>query len=152
MTVAILDLMQQQLVPAGGEASLSHGMLVVVVSPTDLLGTVRRLKSEFGFDLFLDVTAVDRAHTALRRRVPLLFHRTQIRVRRRPRSGSGAHGGLGVRCTASAHFMERECHDMYGIVFAAIPTCVRFCSRGLSPPAVQGLPKLQEQPLVPYRT
>ena len=34
-------------------------MLVFALAPDELLATVRRLKDEFGFDLFLDVTAVD---------------------------------------------------------------------------------------------
>ena len=53
----------------------------------------------------------------------------------------------------SAHFMERECHEMYGIVFAG--------NRDLRPlllyegfkghPLRKDYPKELEQPLVPYR-
>ena len=59
MAAAILDRMQQALRPADGEASVAHGMLVLAVAPAELLGTVAALKAEFGFDMFLDVTAVD---------------------------------------------------------------------------------------------
>ena len=37
MGAAILNLMQEKFVAAGGEAASSHGMLVVVVSPAELL-------------------------------------------------------------------------------------------------------------------
>ena len=157
MTVAILDLMQQRLVPAGGEASLSHGMLVVVVSPADLLGTVRRLKSEFGFDLFLDVTAVDWPERTPRFDVVYHFYSTahliRVRLKTRVPEAEPMVDSL-VSLYGSAHFMERECHDMYGIVFRGNADLrpILLYEGFVGHPLRKDYPKLQEQPLVPYRT
>jgi len=55
----LAEALQQGIVPAAGPATLSHGCLVFRLAPAELLPTVRRLKEEFGYDLFLDVTAVE---------------------------------------------------------------------------------------------
>ena len=157
MTVAILDLVQQQLVLAGGEASLSHGMLVVLVPPADLLGTVRRLKSEFGFDLFLDVTAVDWPARIPRFEVVYHFYSTahliRVRLKTRVPEAEPMVDSV-VSLYGSAHFMERECHDMYGIVFRGNPDLrpILLYEGFVGHPLRKDYPKLQEQPLVPYRT
>ena len=59
MATDLLESLQQQIVPAAGAATLSHGCLVFRLAPAELVPTARRLKEEFGYDLFLDVTAVD---------------------------------------------------------------------------------------------
>jgi len=157
MTVAILDLIQQQLVPPAVEASLSHGMLVVVVPPADLLGTVHRLKSEFGFDLFLDVTAVDWPERTPRFDVVYHFYSTahmiRVRLKTRVPEAEPTVDSL-VLLYGSAHFMERECHDMYGIVFRGNPDLrpILLYEGFVGHPLRKDYPKLQEQPLVPYRT
>ena len=157
MAAAILDLMQQQLVPAGGNASLSHGMLVVMVLPADLFGTTRRLKSEFGFDLFLDVTAVDWPERAPRFDVVYHFYSTvhmiRVRLKTRVPEAKPMVDSL-VSLYGSAHFMERECHDMYGIVFRGNPDLrpILLYEGFAGHPLRKDYPKLQEQPLVPYRT
>ena len=157
MAAATLDLMQQQLVPAGGEASLSHGMLVVVVPPADLLGTVRRLKSEFAFDLFLDVTAVDWPDRTPRFDVVYHFysttHKIRVRLKTRVPKAEPLVDSL-VSFYGSANFMERECHDMYGIVFRGNPDLrpILLYEGFVGHPLRKDYPKLQEQPLVSYRT
>ena len=87
MAAAIMDLLQRELVPAGGEASLSHGMLVLTVPPAAVLGSVRRLATEFGFDLFLDVTAVDWPQRTPRFDVVYHFYSTAHRMRVRLKTG-----------------------------------------------------------------
>lgn len=157
MAAAILELMQQQLVPAGGEASLSHGMLVVALPPADLLGTVRCLKSEFGFDLFLDVTAVDWPERIPRFDVVYHFYSTahliRVRLKTRVSEAEPMVDSL-VSLYGSAQFMERECHDMYGIVFRGNPDLrpILLYEGFVGHPLRKDYPKLQEQPLVPYRT
>ena len=157
MAAAILARMQQQLVPVGGEASLSHGMLVVVVPPADLLGTVRRLKSEFAFDLFLDVTAVDWSKRTPRFDVVYHFYSTthmiRVRLKTRVPEEEPMVDSL-ISLYGSANFMERECHDMYGIVFRGNPDLrpILLYEGFVGHPLRKDYPKLQEQPLVPYRT
>jgi NADH-quinone oxidoreductase subunit C len=157
MAAAILALMQQQLVPAGGEASLSHGMLVVVVPPADLLGVVRRLKSEFAFDLFLDVTAVDWPKRTPRFDVVYHFYSTthliRVRLKTRVPESEPTVDSL-VSLYGSANFMERECHDMYGVLFRGNPDLrpILLYEGFVGHPLRKDYPKLQEQPLVPYRT
>jgi NADH-quinone oxidoreductase subunit C len=157
MAAAILELMQQRLVPAGGAVGLSHGMLVVILPPADLLGTVRRLKSEFEFDLFLDVTAVDWPERMPRFEVVYHFYSTvhKIRVRlKTPVPGADPVVDSLVPLYGSAYFMERECHDMYGIVFRGNPDLrpILLYEGFVGHPLRKDYPKLQEQPLVPYRT
>lgn len=157
MAAAILGLLQQQLVAAGGEVDLSHGMLAVVVPCADLFGTAQRLKSEFGFDLFLDVTAIDWPDRTPRFDVVYHFYSTthMIRVRLKTRVPEVAPvvDSL-VSLYGSAHFMERECHDMYGIVFRGNPDLrpILLYEGFVGHPLRKDYPKRQEQPLVPYRT
>jgi NADH-quinone oxidoreductase subunit C len=157
MAAAILANMQQQLVPEGGEASVSHGMLVIVIPPAGLLGTVRRLKLEFGFDLFLDVTAVDWPGRTPRFDVVYHFYSTthliRVRLKTRVPEAEAMVDSL-VSLYGSANFMERECHDMYGIVFRGNPDLrpILLYEGFVGHPLRKDYPKLQEQPLVPYRT
>src|SRR6478735_31444 len=83
MATDLLESLQQQIVPAAGAATLSHGCLVFSLAPEELMPTVRRLKEEFGYDLFLDVTAVDWPADALRFEVVHHFasSRQPLRVR-----------------------------------------------------------------------
>jgi NADH-quinone oxidoreductase subunit C len=104
---------------------------VVTLAPDKLLAAVRRLKTELGFDLLLDVTAVDWPERTPRFDVVYHFYSTAHHVRVRVKTGvpeSDPHGRLARSAVRLRRFMERECHDMYGIVFAAIATCGRSCS------------------------
>jgi NADH-quinone oxidoreductase subunit C len=154
---ANLEALQQQVVPAAGAATLSHdGCLVFHLAPDELMATVRRLKEEFGYDLFLDVTAVDWPADALRFEVVHHFASTQqplrVRLKTRVAQVDPSVDSL-AKLYGSAAFMERECHDMYGIVFLG--------NRDLRPillyegfaghPLRKDYPKTREQPLVPYR-
>ena len=85
---------------------------------------MRRLKSEFAFDLLLDVTAVDWPTKTPRFEVVYHFystdHHDRIRVKTGVEFADPAVDSL-VSLFGSANFMERECHDMYGIVFRGNP-------------------------------
>jgi NADH-quinone oxidoreductase subunit C len=156
MAASDLGTLQRELVPAAGPASVSHGTIVLVLAPSELLKTARRLRDEFGFDLLLDVTAVDWPNDALRFEVVHHLYSTTHRVRVRLKTRVGAAEPVVDSLCAlygSAAYMERECHDMYGIVFRG--------NRDLRPillyegfeghPLRKDYPKLREQPLVAYR-
>jgi NADH-quinone oxidoreductase subunit C len=157
MSAAILDVMQAQIVPPGGEAKVSHRMLVIAVPAAAVLDTARRLKDEFAFDLFLDVTAVDWLGQSPRFEVVYHFysttHMVRVRLKTRVPEGDPVVDSL-VSLYGSAHFMERECHDMYGIAFRGNPDLrpILLYEGFVGHPLRKDYPKLQEQPLVPYRT
>jgi NADH-quinone oxidoreductase subunit C len=157
MAAPIVEVMQRQLVPAGGDAVLSNNMLVITFPPAELLGMARRLKSEFLFDLLLDVTAVDWPDRTPRFDIVYHFYSTahliRVRLKTRVPYGEPTVDSL-VSLYGSAHFMERECHDMYGIVFRGNPDLrpILLYEGFVGHPLRKDYPKLQEQPLVPYRT
>ena len=150
------ETLHRELVPAAGPATISHGTFVLQLAPSELLPTVQRLRDEFGFDVFLDVTAVDWPADALRFEVVHHFYSTAHKVRVRLKTRVGADDPVVDSLTSlygSAAFMERECHDMYGIGFRG--------NHDLRPillyegfsghPLRKDYPKQLEQPLVPYR-
>ena len=98
---------------------MSHGVLVVNVAPDGVLPLVRGLKSA-GFDMFLDVTAVDWLGQVPRFEVVWHFYSTTYRVRVRVKTRVTQEQPEVDSLTplyGSAAFMERECHEMYGIRF-----------------------------------
>jgi NADH-quinone oxidoreductase subunit C len=147
---------EEATVRIGGTVTTSHGMDVVTLAPDKLLPAVRRLKTELGFDLLLDVTAVDWPDRTPRFDVVYHFYSTAHHVRVRVKTAvpeSDPTVDSLVPLYGSAAFMERECHDMYGIVFGG--------NRDLRPillyegfvghPLRKDYPIELEQPIVPYR-
>lgn len=153
----LFETLPQALVPAAGAATLSHGVLVFTLAPAELLPTVQRLKLDFGFDVFLDVTAVDWPGQALRFEVVHHFystaHRVRVRLKTRVPEADPTVDSL-VPLYGSAAFMERECHDMYGIRFRGNADLrpILLYEGFVGHPLRKDYPKQQEQPLVPYRT
>jgi NADH-quinone oxidoreductase subunit C len=153
---AILGTLQQQLVPQAGPALLSRGILVFVLAPAELLPTARRLKAEFGFDIFLDVTAVDWLGQQPRFELVHHFystvHKARVRLKTRVAEADACVDSL-VPLYGSAAFMERECHDMYGIGFRGNEDLrpILLYEGFVGHPLRKDYPKQQEQPLVPYR-
>ena len=156
MAASILDTVAGELDPAGTGSTLAHGTLVLVVPAAQLRGTVERLKAEFGFDLFLDVTAVDWPRDELRFEVVYHFysteHKVRVRLKTRVDEADPSVDSL-VALYGSAAFMERECHDMYGIRFRGNADLrpILLYEGFVGHPLRKDYPKQQEQPLVPYR-
>ncbi|MEO8304753.1 MAG: NADH-quinone oxidoreductase subunit C [Betaproteobacteria bacterium] len=156
MSTAIRDQIQRELVPEGGVASLSHGTLVLEIPAGEVQRTARRLASEFGFDLFLDVTAVDWPGRTPRFDVVYHFYSTahffRVRLKTRLSEADPVVDSL-VSLYGSAGFMERECHEMYGIGFRGNPDLrpILLYEGFVGHPLRKDYPKLKEQPLVPYR-
>ena len=157
MAANVFDTLRQQLVPAGGPATVSRGILVFNLTPAELLPAVRRLRDQFGFDLFLDVTAVDWLGQSPRFEVVYHFysttHKQRVRLKTRVDDADPTLDSL-LPLYGSAGFMERECHDMYGIVFRGNPDLrpILLYEGFVGHPLRKDYPKQQEQPLVPYRT
>ena len=154
---AIFEAVQQACGAGFLDAMVAHGTLVMRVAPVELSGVAKRLKAEFRFDLLLDVTAVDWPGQLPRFEVVYHFYSTahHVRVRLKLRVGEEdpAVDSL-VTLYGSAAFMERECHDMYGIDFRGNPDQrpILLYEGFTGHPLRKDYPKAQEQPLVPYRT
>jgi NADH-quinone oxidoreductase subunit C len=154
---AVFDLIQERLAPVVSGAAHSHGVLALELAPSALSDAIRALKSEFRFDLFLDVTAVDWPDRDPRFDVVYHFYSTQhlvrVRVKTRVPENDPTVDTL-VPLYGSARFMERECHDMYGIVFRGNPDLrpVLLYEGFTGHPLRKDYDKEHEQPLVPYRS
>jgi NADH-quinone oxidoreductase subunit C len=152
----ILEQLQQRLAPTTSEASFSDEMLVIALAPAALLDAVRVMQSEFQFDLFLDVTAVDWPGQTPRFEVVYHFYSTKhfgrVRLKTRVSEQDPTVDSL-VSLYGSARFMERECHDMYGIAFRGNPDLrpILLYEGFVGHPLRKDYRKDHEQPLVPYR-
>jgi NADH-quinone oxidoreductase subunit C len=157
MAANVFDTLQHQLVPATGPATVSRGILVFALAPDELLPAVRRLRDEFGFDLFLDVTAIDWLGQSPRFEVVHHFystaHKQRVRLKTRVPEADPTVDSL-TPLFGSAAFMERECHDMYGIVFRGNDDLrpILLYEGFVGHPLRKDYPKQREQPLVPYRS
>jgi NADH-quinone oxidoreductase subunit C len=155
MSAPIFATLTAELLPAAGPAQLSHGVLVFALNTDELWPTARRLQAEFGFDIFLDVTAVDWLGQSPRFELVHHFystrHKQRVRLKTRVSEGEPVVASL-VTLYGSAAIMERECHDMYGIRFHGNadlrPILLYEGFKGH--PLRKDYPKQQEQPLVPY--
>ena len=156
MSAAIAKRIEEEAVRHGATVTMSHGMPVVTVVPDRLLAAVRRLKTELGFDLLLDVTAVDWPQRTPRFDVVYHFyattHHARVRVKTAVADSDPVVDSL-VSLYGSAGFAERECRDMYGIVFRGNADLrpILLYEGFVGHPLRKDYPKLAEQPLVPYR-
>jgi NADH-quinone oxidoreductase subunit C len=153
---AAFERIRGRLAGVAGAADVSHGVMVLLIEPAQLLGTVRALKDDCGFDLFLDVTSVDWPEREPRFDVVYHFYSTRefvrVRVKTRVAAADPTLDTL-VPLYGSARYMERECHDMYGIVFRGNDDLrpILLYEGFVGHPLRKDYPKQKEQPLVPYR-
>ena len=132
-------------------------MLVLDLAPGQLLPVVERLKGEYGFALFLDVTAID----WLGRREPrfeVVYHflcpsplsRIRLKV---PLAEDALALPTLTGLYGSARFMEREAHEMYGVRFDGNDDLrpILLYEGFEGHPLRKDYPMEQEQPIVPYR-
>jgi NADH-quinone oxidoreductase subunit C len=151
------EAIERELGPLVERLSRSFGMPVFELGADKLLALVTRLRDGFDFALFLDVTAVDYPERSPRFDVVYHFysHRHNQRVRlkvpvpaERPvvPTLTGLYG--------SARYMEREVHDMYGLVFAGNEDLrpILLYEGFVGHPLRKDYPIEHEQPVVPYRT
>jgi NADH-quinone oxidoreductase subunit C len=154
--IATIERIREALATKIGEASVAHGVLVLAIAPQALLDVARGLKEHFHFDMFSDVTAVDWLGQEPRFEVVWHFYSTlhKLRVRVKTRvAGADPSVDTLTGLYGSAHIMERECHEMYGVAFAGNadlrPMLLYEGFEGH--PLRKDYPKEREQPLVPYR-
>ena len=156
MTQAAFDRLQERLSPIAGPGTLMHGVLAFTLAADDLTTAVRQLRDEHGFDLFVDVTAVDWIAQVPRFELVYHFysttHKVRVRLKTRVSEADPSVDSL-TPLYGSAAFMERECHDMYGIRFRGNADLrpILLYEGFVGHPLRKDYPKQQEQPLVPYR-
>lgn len=134
----------------------SFGMRVLELQPAQLLPLVQRLKDDFGFTLFLDVTAVD--HPQRQPRFDVVYHlmcppqRTRLRLKLQVPEDAPLVPTL-TGLYGSARFMEREAHDMYGIRFEGNADLrpILLYEGFVGHPLRKDYPMEREQPIVEYR-
>ena len=155
MAVAVFEQIIRDLEARATQARIERGVLVVPIGRKALLPTVELLRHR-GFDLFLDVTAVDWPGREPRFGVVWHFysttHHARIRLKTAVTEDDPAVDTL-TGLYGSARYMERECHEMYGIVFQGNPDLrALLLYEGFEGhPLRKDYPKQREQPLVPYR-
>lgn len=132
------------------------GMPVLELQVTGLLPIVTRLKDDYGFDLLLDITAVDYPdHDPRFDVVYHLYssrHNSRIRLKTKVSMTAPAVPTL-TALYGSARYIERELRDMYGIISAG-NTDLRpiLLYEGFEGhPLRKDYPIDREQPIVPYR-
>ena len=157
MNEAVFDSIRDRLGETALEAAVAHGTLALRIEPSELLAVARVLKDQFGFDLLLDVTAVDWPEREPRFDVVWHFWSTTLHVRVRVRTRVPESDPTVASLTplyGSAAFMERECHEMYGIGFAGNADLrpLLLYEGFVGHPLRKDYPKDREQPLVPYLT
>lgn len=108
--------------------SISHGQDVVTVPQGDLVAFAEAAR-QGGFEMLADVTAVDwLGHRQPRFEVVVnllsMQHRRRLRIRVEvPEEAPTVPSLVGV--WPGANYPERECYDMFGIVFAGHPDLTR---------------------------
>ena len=152
----VFDRIASRLSDREGEVAVSHGILVANLAPGGVLAAARLLRDELGFDVFLDVTAVDWPGQDPRFEVVWHFystsHKVRVRVKTRVPESNPSVPSL-TPLYGSAAFMERECHEMYGIGFEGNEDLrpLLLYEGFVGHPLRKDYPKEREQPLVPYR-
>ncbi len=137
-------------------ARIEFGVVVVDVAPDDVAGVAARLENPLGFDVLLDITAIDWPQRTPRFDVVWHFYSTLAHVRVRMKTAVPASDPTVASLTplyGSAAFMERETHDMYGIVFAGNDDLrpILLYEGFVGHPLRKDYAQDHEQPLVPYR-
>ena len=140
---------------AGERAVVEHDILVAAVAPDGVRAAAEALKRA-GCDILLDVTATDWLPREPRFDVVWHFYSTRHFLRVRVKTQVAAADPVVDSLTGlygSAGYMERECHDMYGIRFRGNDDLrpILLYEGFEGHPLRKDYPKRREQPLVPYR-
>lgn len=104
-----------------GEATLDRKQAIVAVAPERLLDVCRYLKEEEKFDFLTDLTAVDWFQRAPRFDVVLNLYSFPRNERLRLKVGVDSSCPSVTGLWSTADWLERECFDMFGIVFEGHP-------------------------------
>jgi len=150
------DKLRRRIEEAFPELAPGLEMPVLNLAPEATLAASRRLRDEFGFDMLSSVTAVDWPERQPRFDVVWHFYSTKFFARLRMKTRVGADDPTVdslLPLYGAAAFMERECHEMFGIVFRGNSDLrpILLYEGFVGHPLRKDYAKTHEQPLVPYR-
>jgi NADH-quinone oxidoreductase subunit C len=160
MSKALLELVRSQFGSAVLETHNQHGDETAVLEPNSWHAVAKFLRDDprAAINMLVDLTAVDFPEREPRFDVVAHFvsltlgHRIRLKARVGKASGAASIATL-TDLWASANWMERECFDMFGIVFTGHSDLRRI----LMYPEFEGHPLRKDypadriQPLLPYR-
>lgn len=100
---------------------------VVTVPKEEVIGVLRHLKESGQFDFLMHVAAADYPNREKRFEViyELFSSKTYARTRIKTQVGEGESVDTACTVWRSANWFERECYDMYGILFRGHPNLTR---------------------------
>jgi NADH-quinone oxidoreductase subunit C len=131
-------------------------MLVLHTSRDQLRAVIENLRDRFAFALLLDITAID--HPQRTPRFEAVYHLYSRTLNRRVRVKAGVPEDDPRIATltdmyGAARFLERETHDMYGIVFTGNQDLrpILLCEGFVGHPLRKDYAMEAEQPIVGYR-
>jgi NADH-quinone oxidoreductase subunit C len=154
-----LQALEVKLAAAFSDVQGARDMPVLHVAPDAVVAAAQRLKKEFAFDLLASLTAVDWPQRERRFDVVWHFYSTReftrVRVKTQVAHVEGEVPTVDslLPLYGAAGYMERECHDMYGIAFRGNPDLrpILLYEGFVGHPLRKDYPKTYEQPLVPFR-
>ncbi|HEX2878206.1 MAG TPA: NADH-quinone oxidoreductase subunit C [Polyangiaceae bacterium] len=160
MSKALLELVRSQFGSAVLETHNQHGDETAILEPNSWHAVAKFLRddSRAAMNMLVDLTAVDFPDREPRFDVVAHFvslslgHRLRLKARVGKASGAASIATLSD-LWASANWMERECFDMFGVVFTGHSDLRRI----LMYPEFEGHPLRKDypadriQPLLPYR-
>ena len=154
--MSTLETLRSALSQGDRVARIEFGLVVVEVTPEDVAAVAARIRNPLGFDVLLDVTAIDWPHRTPRFDVVWHFLCPSSVARVRLKAQVSAADPTVPSLTplyGSAHYMEREAHDMYGIVFAGNDDLrpILLYEGFVGHPLRKDYDMAHEQPIVPYR-
>ncbi len=120
------------------EATLDRKQAIVLIEPAQLREISRYCRDDEKFDMLTDLTAVDWPKRDRRFDVILNLYSLAKNERLRLKAHAGANEHVPSVCEIwpAANWLERECYDMFGIVFDGHPDLKRI----LLPDEWQGHP------------
>jgi NADH-quinone oxidoreductase subunit C len=120
------------------EATLDRKQAIVTIGADQLREISRYCRDEETFDMLVDLTAVDWPKREERFDVILILYSFAKNERVRLKAHAGENEPVPSVCEVwpAANWLERECYDMFGIVFEGHPNLTRI----LMPDEWQGYP------------
>ena len=128
----------QKLKARFGEATLDRKQAIVTIGAEQLREISRYCRDEEKFDMLVDLTAVDWPKREKRFDLILILYSFAKNERVRLKAHAGENEPVPSVCEIwpAANWLERECYDMFGIVFEGHPKLTRI----LMPDEWQGYP------------